>query len=190
MTHWLSRYNFRGLAEERIVTEDDLSSVLREQLQAASTRSSRIVTETNDTGRAIEAVLAHLREIVPYDSASVQELREGRLVIIGGVGFADLDVILGESFDIDSADSPNGEVVYRRRPKRVGDTEQYRGFRRGLHVGENIHSWLGVPLISGDQVLGIIALDKLEPDFYTPEHEHHAIAFAAVAAAAMARAKG
>ncbi len=137
----------------------------------------------------VAAVLHELREVVPYDSASVQELRESRLVIVGGVGFADLDVILGETFDIDSADLPNGEVIYRRRPKRVGDTEQYRGFRRGLHVGANIRSWLGVPLISGDQILGIITLDKIEPDFYTPEHERDALAFASIAASAIARGR-
>src|SRR5687767_15640908 len=55
--------------------------------------------------------------------------------------------ILGETFDINNIDIPNGEVLYRRRPLIVGDTEQYRAFRRGLHVGAGIHSWLGVPLL-------------------------------------------
>jgi GAF domain-containing protein len=127
----------------------------------------------------VAAVLRELLEIVPYDSASVQELRDSRLVIVGGVGFADLDVVLGETFEIDCPDSPNGEVVFRRRPIRVGDTEQYRGFRRGLHVGANIRSWLGVPLLAGDEIFGILTLDKMEPDFYTHEHEQQAMEFAA-----------
>ena len=131
----------------------------------------------------VAAVLRELRPVVPYDSASIQELRDSRLVIVGGVGFADLDVILGETFEIDSPDSPNGEVIYRRRPIRVGDTQQYRGFRRGLHVGVNIRSWLGVPLISAEEILGILTLDKMEPDFYTPEHERDALAFASRLAA-------
>lgn len=126
----------------------------------------------------LAAILRELRGVVPYDSASVQELRESRLVIVGGIGFADLDVILGESFELDCADSPNGEVVYRRRPIRVGDTELYRGFRRGLHVGADIRSWLGVPLLNGDDVLGILTLDKIERDFYTADHEREALAFA------------
>jgi GAF domain-containing protein len=136
---------------------------------------------------AIRLVLSELRHHVPYDSCSVQELRENRLVIIGGVGFADLDVLVGESFEVDNIDIPNGEVIHRRRPLIVGDTEQYRAFRRGLHVGAGIRSWLGVPLIHGDQLFGMIALDKTEPDFYGAGHQQTALAFAALLALSMAR---
>jgi GAF domain-containing protein len=115
----------------------------------------------------------------------VQELRGPRLVIIGGVGFEDLDVILGESFDIDSMDMPNGEIVHRRRALIVADTEQYRAFRRGLHVGHGIRSWLGVPLQHGDQLLGVLALDKTEADFYTAIHAQTALEFASLVAEAM-----
>jgi GAF domain-containing protein len=138
-----------------------------------------------DFAPAIQMVLGEMRKAVPFDSASVQRLRGGRLVIVGGVGFAHLDVIVGESFDVDNADSPNGEVVHRRRPIIVPDTEKYRAFRRGLHVGAGIRSWLGVPLLHRDEILGIIALDKAEPDFYTVVHQRLALRYASVAAAAM-----
>lgn len=137
--------------------------------------------------RAIRLVLSELRREVPYDSCSVQELREQRLVIIGGVGFENLDVLVGESFAIDNVDIPNGEVVHRRRPFIVADTEQYRAFRRGLHVGEGIRSWLGVPLTHRKQLLGVLALDKAEPDFYTRIHAQNALAYAALVGFAMAR---
>jgi len=140
----------------------------------------------DDIAPMIQRLLAEMRASVPFDSASVQELRGGRLVIVGGIGFADLDVIIGESFDVDNADSPNGEVVHRRRGIIVPDTEKYRAFRRGLHVGAGIRSWLGVPLLHGDELLGIIALDKAEPDFYTDEHRQIAMTYASRAAMAMA----
>jgi GAF domain-containing protein len=144
-----------------------------------------VAADSTATGRAIRLVLSELRRDVPYDSCSVQELRGDRLVIIGGVGFADLDVILGESFPVDSVEIPNGEVLHRRRPLIVGDTEQYRAFRRGLHVGHGIRSWLGVPLSSGDQLLGVLALDKSEADFYTHAHAETALAYASLVAGAM-----
>ena len=137
-------------------------------------------------GAEVEGILRSLRVQVPFDSASVQELRGGRLVIVGGAGFADMEPILGESFDIHNSDTPNGEVIYRRRPLIVSDTENYRAFRRGLHVGAGIRSWLGVPLLHGDELLGIIALDKAEPDFYTDEHRQIAMTYASRAAMAMA----
>ena len=145
------------------------------------------LAELSDAIRTINRILRELRRAVPYDSASVQELRGSRLVIIAGVGFADMDVILGESFDVDNADSPNGEVVHRRRPLIVADTDQYRAFRRGLHVGVGIRSWLGVPLIDRDRLVGMLALDKQEADFYTFEHARSAMAFASLLAAVMCR---
>ncbi len=153
---------------------------------AARADGANVVTaDATPVDRAIRLVLSELRREVPYDSCSVQELREQRLVIVGGVGFADLDVVLGESFAIDNTDIPNGEVVHRRRPLIVADTEQYRAFRRGLHVGEGIRSWLGVPLVHGEQLAGVLALDKAEPEYYTAIHAQTALAFASLVGFAM-----
>ena len=141
----------------------------------------------NVSAGALLRILAEMREVVPFDSASIQELRKGRLVIIGGIGFADLDVIVGESFEVDNIEIPNGEVIYRRRALSVGDTEQYRGFRRGLHVGVGIRSWLGVPLLHGDELVGMLALDKAEADFYDAKHQQAAMEYAARVAETLAR---
>jgi GAF domain-containing protein len=164
-----------------------LAELMRGNLPvAARADGAPVVTaDGTATGRAIRLVLSELRKDVAYDSCSVQELREERLVIIGGVGFADLDVILGESFPVESVDIPNGEVLHRGRPLIVGDTEQYRAFRRGLHVGHGIRSWLGVPLSYDGQLLGVLALDKSEADFYTQTHAETAMAYASLVAAAM-----
>jgi GAF domain-containing protein len=178
---------------ERIAELDrQISELSRGVAVAARADGSKVVTSDDDdvVGRAMMLVLSELRKDVPYDSCSVQELRATRLVIIGGVGFADLDVIIGESFEIDNVDIPNGEVIHRRRPFLVGDAEQYRAFRRGLHVGVGIHSWLGVPLIAEGTCVGMLALDKAEADYYTLDHGAAAMAFAAVLAKAMLRARG
>jgi GAF domain-containing protein len=153
---------------------------------AARADGARVVTaDSSSAGGAIRLVLSELRREVPYDSCSVQELRGDRLVIVGGVGFADLDVLLGESFDVGNSDIPNSEVIYRKRAVIVADTEQYRAFRRGLHVGEGIRSWLGVPLMHGDHLLGMLALDKAEAGSYTAEDAQSALAFATLVARAL-----
>lgn len=153
---------------------------------AARADGANVVTaDQTAAGRAMRLVLSELRKEVPYDSCSVQELRDSKLVIVGGVGFAHLDVILGESFELDNIDVPNGEIIYRRRPLIVADTEQYRAFRRGLHVGAGIRSWLGVPMLDGDRCAGMLALDKAEADFYTAAHAELALKFAALVARAI-----
>lgn len=170
------------LRDEIAALEARVAALGRAPSAVASPNAPQVTAEPTELARAVQLVLAELRKHVPFDSASVQELRGGRLVIVAGVGFADLDVVLGESFDIDNADSPNGEVIHRRRPLLVRDTEQYRAFRRGLHVGAGIRSWLGAPLIAGDRLVGMIGLDKAEPDFYTAEHQQAVLGFAAVLA--------
>lgn len=176
------------LRDDRLASlERQLGELLRGNVAvAARADGSKVVTaDSSAAGGAIRLVLSELRREVPYDSCSVQELRGDRLVIVGGVGFDDLDVLLGESFDVRNSDIPNSEVVYRRRAVIVSDTEQYRAFRRGMHVGEGIRSWLGVPLLHGDQLLGVLALDKTEPDSYGAAHAQAAMPFAALVARAL-----
>ena len=180
------------MARERLAELERQIDELARGSVAVAARADGAAVVTDDrspAGRAIRLVLSELRKEVPYDSCSVQELRDDRLVIVGGVGFEDLDVVIGESFDLASIETPNGEVAYRRRPVSVRDTEQYRAFRRGLHVGAGIRSWLGVPLIAGERLVGIVALDKAEPEFYTEEHERAALDYASLIARAIVRAE-
>jgi len=180
-----------SLPERLSELERQIAGILRGDVPVAARADGAAVVTADGTpaGRAIRIVLSELRKEVPYDSCSVQELRDTRLVIVGGVGFSDLDVILGESFEVDNVDIPNGEVIYRRRPLIVSDTDQYRAFRRGLHVGAGIRSWLGVPMLEsptdGGRIAGMLALDKAEADFYTAAHARTAVAFASIVARAL-----
>lgn len=172
--------------------ERQVAEVMRgNMLVAARADGAEVVTaDATPAGRAMRILLSELRKEVPYDSCSVQELRGSRLVIVGGVGFAHLDVIVGESFEVDNADIPNGEVIYRKRPLIVGDTQQYRAFRRGLHVGAGIRSWLGVPMLDDRRMVGMLALDKAEPDYYTAVHAQTAVAYATLVARAIFESEG
>jgi GAF domain-containing protein len=175
-----------SLRERLSELERQIADVLRGGMAVAARADGAAVTaDATPAGRAMRLVLSELRKDVPYDSCSVQELRDTRLVIVGGVGFADLDVIVGESFEVDNIDIPNGEVIYRRRPLIVSDTDQYRAFRRGLHVGAGIRSWLGVPMLDSGRIAGMLALDKAEADFYGTAHAETAVAFASLVARAL-----
>jgi PAS domain S-box-containing protein len=83
-----------------------------ERLQAAT----RALSTTLDLQQIFELILAELGNVVPYDSASVQQLEGDRLEIIGGVGFPNPDEIVGLTFELDAADQPNSHVVQTRQP--------------------------------------------------------------------------
>ena len=142
-----------------------------------------------DRGQVIERILTQLQKVVPYDSASVQLLQGDKLEIIGGWGFPNLEELLGVSFPVEG-DNPNREVMRTLKPFILEDAPAaYEAFAHEPHSQMGIHSWLGVPMLIGEQPVGVIALDRREPGFYTEEHARLAQAFAQQAAVAIENAR-
>ncbi|MBI2215192.1 MAG: response regulator [Acidobacteria bacterium] len=142
-----------------------------------------------ELAQVLDAVVSELRKVVPYDSASLQELRGGHLEIVAGFGQIDLEKLIGTSFDLDDATIPNGSVIRARTPLVLNDTTLFEGFKDAGPGAEDIGSWMGVPLLATDRVIGMITLDKREPGFYTRRHARLAAAFAHQAAMAMENAR-
>jgi len=146
-----------------------------------------VVTATLDLDEAIERILEQLERVVPYDSASVQLLREGYVEIVGGRGWPDPSVVLGLRFPV-PGDNPNTVVIQERRPYILGDAPAaYPPFREDPH--SHIRSWLGVPLIVRDCVIGMLTVDSTEPHHFTDEHARLAAAFADQVAIALENAR-
>ncbi len=162
----------------------------RRRQEAETLREAALsLTTTLDQQRVLELVLGQLQQVVPYDSASVQLLRDNRMEIIGGRGFSSPEKVLGFSFLL-SNDNPNSEVMRRRAPFIVDDVVPlYEEFQREPHAQAQTRAWMGVPMLIGEQLIGMIALDKREPGFYTERHARLAQAFAAQAAVAIENAR-
>jgi GAF domain-containing protein len=152
-------------------------------------RAAQALATALDLDQVFERILSELQQVVPYDSASVQMLDDEKLVVIGGHGFPNLDRVLGITLDL-KEDIPNREVIHRRAPFIVQDAPAaYPIFQREPHAAAGIRAWLGVPLLFGDRPIGMLALDKCEPGFYTQEHARLAEAFATQAAIAIKNAQ-
>lgn len=151
---------------------------------------TQALSATLDLPRVFELILSELQKVVPYDSASVQQLQGDQLVIIGGRGFPNLEELLHFSFDIKQGNNPNAVVIRTRKPLILDSaSEDYQAFLKKPHAQAQIHSWIGVPLIFGDRIIGMITLDKHERGFYTEAHARLAQAFAAQAATAIENAR-
>ena len=172
--------NARLLETERAAREQ------AETLRAAaeSLGSTLGVTEVFDL------ILTELRKVVPYRTASVQQLEGNEMVIVGGHGFPNLDELLGQRFDWRGPDDPAREMVETREPVIVPDVSmRFEHFREETHGGGRVKGWMGVPLLVGDRLIGMLTLDSFEADFYTAEHAEMAEAFAAFAATAIDKAR-
>jgi len=137
----------------------------------------------------LQAILEQLGRVIPCDSASVQEIRDDASVVIAGIGFENPEAIIGLRFDIANPEIPNGKVVQTRTPMILHDISPFSDFRKASPTATHVRSWMGVPLIAADRVVGLLTVDKNDPSFYNAEHARLAVAFAAQAAIAIENAR-
>jgi PAS domain S-box-containing protein len=172
--------NAQLLATERAARQQ------AETLQAAA----RALGATLDLPQVLQIILSEQQKVVPYDSSSVFERQGEWLRWVGGDGFPHPEELIGLQFHVNDRHSPSCEVMRTRAPVIYADVaEFYAGFKAEPHAHYHIHAWLGVPMFRGDEVIGMLALDKQEAGFYTPQHAQLAVAFAAQAAAAIQNAR-
>jgi signal transduction histidine kinase len=129
------------------------------------------LTQSLELDKVLETLLDYLAQLVPYDSASVMLLQSDKLVIRAVRGYerwTDSQQLIGTSFDVKTTSALNS-VRETQAPLVIPDTNAFPGWQRPRGT-EYIRSWMGIPLISGDQLLGIYSLDKAVPNFFTEDH--------------------
>ena len=62
-------------------------------------------------------------------------------------------------------------------------------FNAGPHAAAKIRSYMAVPIVLNQKLIGMITLDKQEPGFYNDQHARLAMAFAAPSATAINNAR-
>jgi diguanylate cyclase (GGDEF)-like protein len=81
-----------------------------------------------------------------------------------------------------------GALIRGRRSILIRETRGHPGWQR--HLGaEHVRNWMGVPLLSADRVIGLYAVDKSEPGFFTTRHVQLTEAMAPHAAIAIQNAR-
>lgn len=152
-------------------------------------KAALALTSTVSLDEVFDRILIELQNVVPFDSASVQLLKGDHLEIIGGRGFSDLIELIGVAFPA-HGDNPNSLVLESKQPVIIDNVHtRYPVFSQEPHSASNIHGWLGVPLLFGDRVIGMLALDKHQPGFYVKDHAEIAMSYAAQAAVAIENAR-
>jgi len=135
--------------------------------------TAQTLSTTLRLDRLLERVLDELQRVLPYDAASVSMLRDERCWTVASRG---LDHIATRGFTLE--DRPLVQRVARgREPVIVPDVRDEPDWIP-TEGTEMVCSWLGVPLISKDEVIGVLMIDSHHPDAYDEETAHLAFAFA------------
>lgn len=141
-----------------------------ETLQNAVASTAAIL----DQEEAVLKILEQLEMVVPYDNAEVQIYRSGELEIVGGR--PSIESILGMRFPI-PGDNPNTLVIVERKALIVShDLQRFPKFADPPF--NKIKSYLGVPLLVRDEVIGMLAITSFQESYFTHEHARLASAFA------------
>lgn len=154
-----------------------------ETLQAAIA----ILNSTLSLEDVLKQILAQLGNAIPYDSAAIQQKEDTRLILIAASGFQDDASLIGLNFPLD-ANLPNAQAVRTKMPLALDDVrESYPEFYKIAvkHQAGDICSWLGVPLIAENKVIGMITIDRNEKRPFSLDEITLATTFANHAAMAM-----
>ncbi len=145
------------------------------------------VAETLRADEAVERILEQLSRVVPYDSASVQLLEGQELVIVGGRGWEDPTQVVGLRFPV-PGENPNTIVIQSGQPYLLHDAPKaHPEFYKPPHT--HILSWLGVPLIVRNRIVGLLSIDSTRPGRFNGATVQLASAFANQVAMALENAR-
>ena len=153
------------------------------QLEALTQATSILTSSGLQRQDLIDSLLKQLAKIVPYDTGALWLHEAGQLVIHTARGFENNQDLIGISTQI-SESKLMYEMIRTGEPLVVPDIKADARFP----AADQNNSWLGVPLLTKDQILGVIALEKHEPGFYTPTHTQMLQTFGSQAAIAIENA--
>ena len=139
-------------------------------------RAGTIVAATLNQQEAIEHILDQLHRVVTYDSACVQ-LRKGDCsIVVGGRGYSHPERVIGKSFPI-NPQTPDWQAYQNQKPVILPDAQNsFAHFKEDEY--HHIRSWMAVPLLLRDQVIGLLVLDSTEVEHFTEHSADLASAFA------------
>lgn len=160
----------------------------RHQREVAETlrQVTFIINGSLDLGVVLDQILTELAKVIEYDSTSLRLVQEEKLIVRAIQGFENPDLIMPLVAEI--KDNPLFQkIVESRQPVVIPDVKQDVRFRHWTGTA-NVRSWIGVPLVSRDRVIGQLALDKYQPNFYNDKDGALAFTFAQQAAIAIENA--
>ena len=173
-----------------VVNSHDITAQVRAQdaLRESKARYRALVEVANvlnsslDRQQVLHHILEQLARVIDYDSASVMLLSQEMLNIVAHQGFREESQVFTP---LQIQRLPHiQQVLQSRRPLIIGDVHADPHWQ---HRDDSayIRCWLGVPMIVQDQVIGLLNVDKEQPDYYTPRDAKLVVAFANQAAIAI-----
>jgi len=147
---------------------------------------------TLDFDTILDSLLDLLFRLVPFDSGNMMLLEDKRVHIAGWRGydqFGPKAVEFIENFDFSLDKVPNlQQMVQTGQPLIIPDTSRYPDW---VYIDNMppIGSWAGAPIMVQGETIAFFSLDKIEANFFKPEHVRWMNIFANQAGLALQNAR-
>lgn len=159
----------------------------RRRLEAESLRiAAAALNESLDRDEVLRRILEGLSKVVEFDSVSIM-LREGEKVVFVSTFGVDEKNVAAKYPPLETMPFIR-KLLERREASVVPDVRKDPDWC-SVPGDEYIRCWMGVPLISKGDVVGILTLDHRAPGYYGPHHVRLATDFAAQAAVSIENAR-
>jgi diguanylate cyclase (GGDEF)-like protein len=135
----------------------------------------------------LDKLLISLRDLVPYESAAFFTEEHGHFTIMAATGFKNMEILHKVSIDKEE-DALFKEIHETKSTLFVSNVKSDPRFKY-YDNKSIIESWLGIPIIFKNKIIGILTLDSTQKNIYTDYHCSIAIAFASQAGVAIENAK-
>jgi signal transduction histidine kinase len=157
---------------------------------------SRNIAANLELEPLLSSILEELKSVVDYCGSNILTIDGSDLVVRAYTGQMSREEAFSARFPLD--DTLSSKVIRGRKPVIVtdthGDSPEAIAFRKSLEDKDeksfaHIRSWMGVPLIVKDRVIGELALDHIEPNYFQPEDAELTFAYANQVAVAIENAQ-
>jgi len=156
-------------------------------LQEASHKANLALSESLDLDQCLQRLLSILQSLVPCDRAHVLLSTDGNSFCVrasrGGEGWCEREALHSIRLEADR-NAILGRMVAEKKALMISETAVDPDWER-IAGAEQVHSWLGVPLVAQGKLIGIYSLDHERPNFFTEGHLRLAEAVSAAAALAI-----
>jgi GAF domain-containing protein len=161
----------------------------RRQRQVAETlrRVTLLINASLDVDTVLDRILEQLSQVVEYDSTSLMLVESDQLVMRALRGFEEPEHVLAITYQV-AENALFQEMLATRRPIVIPDVKADDRYVR-WPGSTPVRSWIGVPLMVRGEIIGQLAVDKQQPNFYTQEDAELALAFAQQVAIAIENAQ-
>ncbi len=154
------------------------------QLQALNDAAASL-TSSLRSDQLVNSLLDQLSSILPYDTATLWLREKDRLTVSSARGFSDAEQRLGLSVSV-SDSALFKDMAQSGQPILVKDVREDSRF---IPMEAPRLSWLGIPLISKSELVGVIAVEKWQANFYTLEQKQVGLTFASQSAVSLDNAR-